>query len=69
MDHNKIAIEVFNKLVKTYQDKFMNVDLYKDSLSFFCQNIKTENPEILEIACGPGNITKFLLDKNPDLKI
>lgn len=69
MDHNKIAIEVFNKLAKTYQDKFMNVDLYKDSLSFFCQNIKTENPEILEIACGPGNITKFLLDKNPDLKI
>ena len=68
-DQNKIAVDVFNKLAKTYQDKFMNVDLYKDSFDFFCQNIKNENPEILEIACGPGNITKHLLDKNPTLKI
>ncbi|MFK8007357.1 MAG: hypothetical protein AB8H03_13345 [Saprospiraceae bacterium] len=38
MDQNKIAVDVFNKLAKTYQDKFMNVDLYKDSFDFFCQN-------------------------------
>ncbi len=69
MDQNKIAVDVFNKLANTYQDKYMNVDLYKDSFDFFCQNIKTENTAILEIACGPGNITKYLLDKKPDLKI
>ena len=69
MDQNKIAVDVFNKLAKTYQDKFMNVDLYKDSFDFFCQNIKIKNAEILELACGPGNITKHLLDKNPALKI
>ncbi len=69
MDKNKIAVDVFNKLAKTYQDKFMDVDLYEDSFDFFCQNIRTENAEILEIACGPGNITKHLLDKKPDLKI
>ena len=54
MDQNKIAVDVFNKLAKTYQDKFMNVDLYKDSFDFFCQNIKNENAEILDLACGPG---------------
>lgn len=69
MDQNKIAVDVFNKLAKTYQDKFMNVDLYKDSFDFFCQNIKNKNGDILEIACGPGNITKHLLNKNPNLKI
>ena len=69
MDKNKIAVDVFNKLAKTYQDKFMNVDLYKDSFDFFCQNIKNKNGDILELACGPGNITKHLLDKNPTLKI
>lgn len=68
-DKNKIAVDLFNKLANTYQDRFMNVDLYKDSFDFFCQNIKTENGEILEIACGPGNITKYLLDKKPDFKI
>jgi len=69
MDQNKIAVDVFNKLAKTYQDKFMNVDLYKDSFDFFCQNIKNENAEILDLACGPGNITKHLLDKNPAFKV
>ena len=69
MDQNKIAVDVFNKLANTYQDKYMHVDLYKDSFDFFCQNIKTENTAILEIACGPGNITKYILDKKPDLKI
>ncbi|MFK7771060.1 MAG: trans-aconitate 2-methyltransferase [Saprospiraceae bacterium] len=69
MDRNKIAVNVFDKLAKTYQDKFMNVDLYKDSFDLFCQNIKHRDSEILEIACGPGNITKHLLAKSPDLKI
>lgn len=69
MDKNKIAVGVFNKLAKTYQDKFMNVDLYKTSFEVFCQNLKSTNAEILEVACGPGNITKFLLDHNPNLQI
>ena len=35
----------------------------------FCNSIKKEKPEILELACGPGNITKYLLAKRPDFKI
>ena len=48
--------------------KFMNVDLYKDSLDLFCDALKN-NASVLELACGPGNITKYLLDKRNDLKI
>lgn len=69
MDKNKIAVAVFNKLAKEYQDKFMDVNLYSDTFDFFCNTIKKENAEILELACGPGNITRYLLKKRPDFKI
>ncbi|MEP7169372.1 MAG: class I SAM-dependent methyltransferase [Bacteroidota bacterium] len=69
MDKTKIAIDVFNKLANAYQDKFMDVSLYCVSLDFFCSHIKKENAGILELACGPGNITKYLLHKRPDFKV
>ena len=69
MDKTKIAVDIFNKLAHSYQEKFMDVSLYHDSFDLFCDNIKRENAEVLELACGPGNITKYLLTKRPDLKI
>lgn len=69
MDKNNIAVAVFDKLAKVYQDKFMDVSLYHDSFKFFCSNINKQGAEVLELACGPGNITKCLLSLRPDLKI
>ena len=69
MDKNKQAIDVFNKLAKVYQDKFMDVSLYHDSFDVFCSHIKKEKASVLELACGPGNITQYLLKKRPDLNI
>ena len=69
MDKNKAAVQIFNKLANLYQEKFMNVELYTDSFKFLCYTISKENPEILELACGPGNITKHLLTLRPDFKI
>lgn len=69
VDKTKIAVDVFNKHAEKYQDKFMDVSLYGDTFDFFCNNIENKNAEILELACGPGNITKYLLNKRPDLKI
>lgn len=69
MDKTKIAVGLFNKLASEYENKFMNVDLYADSLDLFCKRIPKQHAEILELACGPGNITKYLLTKRPDFKI
>lgn len=69
MDKSKIAVDIFNKHAKAYQDKFMNLELYHHSFDLFCDSIKKKDAEILEVACGPGNITKYLLQKRPDLKI
>lgn len=69
MDHTKIAVDVFNKLADVYQDRFMDVSMYHESFDVFCNSIKKDNPAILELACGPGNITKYLLEKRSDFKI
>ncbi len=68
MDKTKIAVGIFDKLATGYQDKFMDVSLYSDSFDFFLKHIK-QNASIVELACGPGNITQHLLNKRPDLKI
>lgn len=68
MDPHKITIETFDKLAAAYQEKFMDVN-YKDTFDLFCRLIEKQNARIFEIACGPGNITKYILSKRPDLNI
>ncbi len=69
MDKSKNAVDIFNKYAKEYQDKFTDVSLYGDTFDLFCNNIVKENADVLELACGPGNITQYLLKKRPDFKI
>ena len=68
-EKTKIAVEVFDKHAIKYQQKFLDFDLYNDSFDLFCLNIKQPEAHILELACGPGNITKYLLSKRPDFKL
>ncbi len=69
MDRTQMAVNIFDKHAKLYQAKYMNVDSYSESLDIFCAHIAKEQASILELACGPGNITRYLLQKRPDFKI
>ena len=69
---NKRYIETFetwNKVASLYQSEFMNLDLYNDSYDIICDSLTEANSKILDVGCGPGNITKYLLSKRPDLNI
>lgn len=68
MDKYQETFETWNRVAKIYEDKFMDLDLYNDSYDIFLDLLST-NSSVLEIGCGPGNITKYLLAKNPTLKI
>ncbi len=46
----------------------MNVDMYANGLDFLLNRLEL-NSSVLDVACGPGNITRYLLNKRPDLKI
>lgn len=65
MDHSKQAAEVFDKLAGLYQQRFMDVSAYGSELDSFIECLPKPAPSILEIACGPGNITRYLLDRVP----
>lgn len=69
MNKNKRAVAVFNKLADVYQQRFMNVDLYADTFDFFCEALGKNSPEVLELACGPGNISRYILNKRPDIQL
>ncbi|MBP9069926.1 MAG: methyltransferase domain-containing protein [Bacteroidia bacterium] len=68
MNKTEIAVSVFDRHANLYQEKFMNVDLYADALDLFCKHVKT-NGDVLELACGPGNVTKYIINKRADIKI
>ena len=69
MDHYKETFETWNKIASLYEDKFMHLDVYNETYDFLCANIEKEHATVLEIGCGPGNITKYLLSKRRDLSI
>jgi 2-polyprenyl-3-methyl-5-hydroxy-6-metoxy-1,4-benzoquinol methylase len=69
MDRYKETAETWNKLALLYQDKFMDLDLYDDTYNFICNTIIKDKAKLLEIGCGPGNITKYLLSNRPDFDI
>lgn len=69
MDIYQETFQTWDKIAQIYQDKFMNLDLYNDTYNIFLDLIIKTNSSVLDIGCGPGNITKYLLTKNANLKI
>lgn len=69
MDQYKETFDTWNNVASLYEQKFMQMDFYNDTYDYFCKHIQQPNATILEIGCGPGNITKYLLCKRPDFNI
>lgn len=69
MDRYKETFETWNKIALLYEDKFMDLDLYNNTYDFICNSIGKDRAKLLEVGCGPGNITKYLLSKRPDFDI
>lgn len=65
---NQNAVNLFNKLADSYQLRFFSVDAYQQDLDNFLNLVKP-NSNILDVACGPGNISHYLLKKRPDLNL
>jgi len=59
----------WNNVAELYQTYFMDLELYDDTYDAFCRRLEKPGSKILEIGCGPGNITRYLLRKRPDFDI
>ncbi|MCB0629558.1 MAG: class I SAM-dependent methyltransferase [Saprospiraceae bacterium] len=69
MDASRSAVSVFDASANEYQQIFMDQNRYRVALDLFCSTIQKKQANILELACGPGNITRYLLDKRPDFHL
>jgi 2-polyprenyl-3-methyl-5-hydroxy-6-metoxy-1,4-benzoquinol methylase len=69
MDRSAITVTTYNTAAGAFEKRFMAMDLYNDTYDKFCRLITKERARILDIGCGPGNITKYLLNKRPGLCI
>lgn len=69
MDRNTEAVNTFNKHAVAYHERFGNIELYNDTYELFSTLIHDRHSHVLDIGCGPGNITQYLLKKRPELNI
>jgi ubiquinone/menaquinone biosynthesis C-methylase UbiE len=69
MDTFEISVKRFNEFASEYADRFMNIDSYRKHFDKFCDLIESRKPIILELACGPANVTRYLKQKFLDSKI
>lgn len=69
MDHSQQAASIFNKYAESYENRFMDVSDYASGLNFLLNNLSNEQINVLDVACGPGNISKYLVERNSKLEI
>ncbi len=68
-DQYKNTIRTWKRVAKMYEEKFMDMDIYNDTYSLFCSELSKPNASILEVGCGPGNITRQLRSQLPEATI
>ncbi len=69
MKDNSSAKFIFDKYAKEYQEKYMNVDIYSGTLDLLLELMEKDGSRVLDVGCGPGNISRYLLNKAPLLNI
>lgn len=68
MDPLKATINTFDKYAVEYEGKYMNYGPYVETYAPLSELLPAD-AAILDAACGPGNIAKFLLNGFPDRKL
>lgn len=69
MNKDKETFETWNNIATLYEEKFMHLNIYNASYDYICKAIDKPNAKLLDVGCGPGNITHYLLSKRPDFVI
>ncbi|EAR00442.1 class I SAM-dependent DNA methyltransferase [Maribacter sp. HTCC2170] len=68
MNKKSFTENSYNKAADAYWEKVETVDQYNTWYDAFLE-LLPQNANILELGCGPGNVTQYVLNKRPDLHI
>ena len=61
MENYQNTIQVYNQVAQQYEDKFMKATVYHHSFEKLLEHASLKHQKVLDVACGPGNISKYLL--------
>ena len=67
MDRYRTTFATWNKVANQYADAFMDLDIYDDTYEKFVELLPSPTSTILEVGCGPGNLTRNILSKKTSL--
>lgn len=66
-EHNDTRA-IFNKYAKSYLERYADQSEYSEVLDHFMQSLEVGS-RVLDLGCGPGNVSRHLLNSRPDLAI
>ncbi len=69
MDEYQKSIDTFDRNTERYQEKYLEFDFYTETFTPILERLTTPDAKVLDLGCGPGSITKFLLHHMPDLQV
>ncbi|HAH23407.1 MAG TPA: class I SAM-dependent methyltransferase [Prolixibacteraceae bacterium] len=69
MENFDLSVQRFDEYAAEYAQRYMDLDAYSDSIDAFCNLIPNKKPKILELGCGPGNVTRLLKTQFPEAQI
>jgi SAM-dependent methyltransferase len=64
-----VSVATFDKLAQRYAEKYFHLDVYDRYLERFLNRIESQGASVLDVACGPGNVSAYLAKRRPDLNL
>ncbi|TCV85841.1 class I SAM-dependent methyltransferase [Sulfurirhabdus autotrophica] len=69
MDTCQVSVNTFDRLAETYAQKYLALNTYDTYYREFCSHVPRHGATVLDVACGPGNVSAFLMRERPDLQV
>lgn len=64
-----VSVATFDRLANHYAEKYFHLDIYDPYLERFIKRIESQGASVLDVACGPGNVSAYFAKARPDLKL
>jgi len=64
-----VSVATFSRLADLYAEKYFHLDMYDRYLEQFVKRIEPQGASVIDVACGPGNVSAYLAKVRPDLKL
>ena len=64
-----VSVATFDRLADRYAEKYFHLDMYDRYLERFVKRIESQDASVLDVACGPGDVSAYFARVRPDLKL